>query len=407
MDKPIIVLDTITTAQGGKRLLEHRVASLNKDPDFTNYLSCPEDAYFTGAFEEKGLPFIPFPMSRRLNPIRAAGEIFRFIRLLKKMNPDVVHAHTSKAGAVSRIGCALFNFGRRKKVYVCYQVHSFYFNSLSGLKRSLFLFLERFLAGLSDALLFQNDHELEQAKQYDMGRKALLINIGNGIKLNEFPFPRGPRRFVPWCVQSAADSYELKRQFIIICVARIEPKKNHKMLIDTVKIVSEKLVQRYGPEAGKNCLKVYCIGEIGEDWIPDYSAREQMEKIIEFTGVKNRDEVAEYLRKGDLSVLTSIAEGKPRALMESMSTGIPCIATDVCGTQDVVDDKKTGFLIPLGNTAAFADAILILMEDPDLYEAFSKASYEKANREFDEDRVIERLKDIYREKPKKQSRRLS
>jgi glycosyltransferase involved in cell wall biosynthesis len=405
MEKPIRILDIITTAQGGKRLLECRVSAINRDPDFIDYLVCPEDPLFTGGFAEKDLHFTPFPMSRGLNPLAVFGETIRFIKLLKRIPVDIVHAHTSKAGAVSRIGCALYNWGKKNPVYVCYQIHSFYFNTLGGIKRAVFLRFEQILSRLSDALLFQNDYEKDQGKQYGMDKKALLINIGNGINLSEFYRLRKIRTLPAWRGKNPADpEHTPKDPFIIICVARVEPKKNHPMLIDGAKLLRHKIKELYGDRIADSAFKIICVGEIGGPHVVSYAAEQGLGRMIEFTGVKDRREVALLLEKSRLSVLTSTAEGKPRSLMEAMSMGIPCIATDVCGTRDVIDHGKTGFLVPLNDTESFASRILQLMQDPPLYRRFCENSIKKAQNEFDETAVIERLKTLYREKPGKPPR---
>jgi glycosyltransferase involved in cell wall biosynthesis len=415
--KKITVLDIITTAQGGKRLLEYRVSAINGG-GFINYLACPGEAFFTRGFTGLGIPFEPFPMSRGLNPLTACSEILRFIKLLKRLDIDVLHAHTSKAGAVSRIGCALYNARAGKKIYVCYQVHSFYFNTVRGLKSRLFRRIEIILSRFSDVILFQNQHELEQARQAGMDKRALLINIGNGINLKELAPLAKVRNLPEWIVKVPAGNppsagsgnsdaaagrsgYKVPKPFVIICVARIEPKKNHAMLIDAAVLLRKKLARTYGEAAAGRAFSILCAGEIGETWVTEYAEKQGLGRSIEFTGLKDKKELALLLDKSDLSVLTSTAEGKPRALMESMCMGIPCIATDVCGTRDVIEDGKTGRLSPLGDAEAFAECLFKIMHDPEGYRSFSERSLEKAQNEFDENKVIEKLKSLYREKPKK------
>jgi glycosyltransferase involved in cell wall biosynthesis len=407
MENQIRILDIITTAQGGKRLLENRVSVVNKDREFMNFLACPEDPFFTREFQAKGVHFLPFPMSRTLQPLYILRELFYFSKIIKKYNFDIVHAHTSKAGAVARIGCSAYNFFHfKKKIYVAHQVHSFYFNSLGGLKKLFFIQLEKILSRLTDSLLFQNNHELEQGITYRMDKRAILINIGNGINLQEFEHPRITRSLPEWLqLNFGGDQAGEAKPFVIICVARVEPKKNHSMLVDTLVLLRKKITAVYGENAGERAFKAFCVGEIGNPAIIQYASEQGLGRQIEFTGIKDRNEVASLLEKSHLSVLTSTAEGKPRALMESMNMGIPCIATDVCGTRDVIDSGKTGFLAPLNNAETFADLIFLLMQDRDLYQTFSENSIKKAVREFDENRVIEKLKQIYREKPRKTRRK--
>jgi glycosyltransferase involved in cell wall biosynthesis len=378
---PIKVLDLITTAQGARRLLRYRVAAVDADQDFVNYLAAPEDTAFTGDFISQGLRFIPFPMERGLGPRAVLRELLAFLRLLSKLQPAIVHAHTSKAGAIARLGCAVWNaLHGNNRIYVLYQVHSFYFNALTGVKKKLFLILEILLSRMSDALLFQNEDELAQAKDFGMDKRARLINIGNGVNLREFPLPPVPR-----------PQPDPGTPLPIVCLARVEPKKNHRMLIDAAAQLSEML----GPRA----FVIRCIGEIGLPDIPAYAEEKGMADLVRFEGALDRDQVAAALNAGRLSVLCSSAEGKPRALMESMAFGLPCVATDVVGTRDVVTDGLSGFLIPYNDVRAFTAAVARLIQDQTVYDACSRAAQEQALLRFDEGVVVSRLKEIYREKP--------
>lgn len=388
--RPLQILDPITTAQGAKRLLEYRVSCIDADPRFINYLVCPEDPYFTDGFKEKGIKFIPFPMQRGLNPLSVIAETWRFLTLLHRIKPDIVHAHTSKAGAISRIACTLYSIGKKDKPFVCYQVHSFYFNALSGFKRNIFLGFERFLSRLSDALLFQNEEELEQARANGMGKKAHLVNIGNGIRLDEFGGKKTVRSLPAWQDKSSLP-------LSIVCVARIEAKKNHRMLLDAALHLKELIAEKYGEACAQKAFVIDCIGEIGMPEIINYAHSKGAEALVRFCGVKNREELSAIFNAAHISVLTSTAEGKPRALMESMAAGIPCVATDVCGTRDVISDGMDGFLVPLNESGLFAEALFSLMEDSALYTRFSGNCLEKARNEFDENLVIKRLKKLYLE----------
>jgi glycosyltransferase involved in cell wall biosynthesis len=231
-----------------------------------------------------------------------------------------------------------------------------------------------------------------------MDSRALLINIGNGINLKELA-PMARIRSLPEWIVSATNG-DSKRPFVIICVARVEPKKNHAMLIDAAGLLRKKLALTYGEAAAAGAFKIICVGEIGEAWVTRYAEEQGLDKSIAFAGLKDKKELALLLDKSDLSVLTSTAEGKPRALMESMCMGIPCIATDVCGTRDVIEDGKTGWLSPSGEAEAFAECLFKIMHDPKQYRSFSEKSLEKAQNEFDENKVIEKLKSLYREKPR-------
>lgn len=373
----IRVLDVITTPQGASRLLARRARDIGSSEGFENAIACPADPLFTDAFAAQGTKFFPIDMDRGIGPIGALRETAAFLKILREYEPDIVHSHTSKAGAVARLACALCNAGRRKKIVSVYQVHSFYFNAFSGAKRRFFLILERGLSLLTDVMLFQNESELEQARESGMGSRARLVNIGNGVDLVEFPPSAASRRHPG-----------VGADFVFVCVARVEPKKNHRMLLEAMRILRG--------EMGRKNARLLCVGELGDPLVSAETQRLGLGEAVSFAGMKSRAEIPAILASSQAAVLASLAEGKPRALMEAMLQGLPCVATDVVGTRDVVRDGKDGFLVPLGDARAMAERMDRLIREPSLYEAFSASALERSSVEFDEARVVSRLKDLYR-----------
>jgi glycosyltransferase involved in cell wall biosynthesis len=372
----IRVLDVITTPQGASRLLARRVRDIDADPAFENAIACPADSTYTPALARSGIRLYPLDMDRGMSPSSLLREAIAFGRILREYDPDIVHAHTSMAGAVARLACAARNLGRSRKVYVVYQVHSFYFNAFSGAKRAAFLGLERALSLLTDLMLFQNRSELAEARSRGMGRRARLVYVGNGVDLAEFPPARAPRRH-----PGPGERFE------IVCVARVEPKKNHRMLLEAMRVLRDDL--------GKGEARLTCVGEIGDAGVVDEARRMGLGESVRFAGSLPREAVPALLDASHLAVLSSFAEGKPRALMEAMLRGLPCVATDVTGTDEVVRDGGDGFLVPVGDARAMAERLARLMGEPGLYEAFSARALARAQDEFDEARVVEELKRAY------------
>ncbi len=114
---------------------------------------------------------------------------------------------------------------------------------------------------------------------------------------------------------------------------------------------------------------------------------------IEFLG--SRDDVAMLYGAMDMYVLASHREGFPRAAMEAAASGLPVIATDIRGCRQVVDDGRTGTLVPLRDPVALADAIATVAADSDRRTAFGVAARAKAESEFDDRQVIETTLRVY------------
>lgn len=83
-------------------------------------------------------------------------------------------------------------------------------------------------------------------------------------------------------------------------------------------------------------------------------------------------DVAPYLQAADLFVLPSTAEGLSNALLEAMSTGLPCIGTAVGGTPDLIDHGNSGWLVPPGDPGRLQQAILTLLADRELRDRLGR-----------------------------------
>lgn len=113
------------------------------------------------------------------------------------------------------------------------------------------------------------------------------------------------------------------------------------------------------------------------------------------TFIGNMPLVEEGLIGADLFLLTSETESFGLAVLEAMACRVPVVATRVGGLPEVVDDGETGFLRPLADVEALADASLTLLEDEALAQRFAAAGRERALTRFGRDRAVERYRRLY------------
>ena len=118
-----------------------------------------------------------------------------------------------------------------------------------------------------------------------------------------------------------------------------------------------------------------------------------LEGRVVFTGF--RLDVPELLAEVAVSVLPSLSEGLPNAVLESMAAGVPVVATRVGGVPEAVEDGASGILVPPGDGAALARAIGMLLEKPDLARRLGRAGRERAEGSFSLDRMVRRTQGLY------------
>jgi len=116
------------------------------------------------------------------------------------------------------------------------------------------------------------------------------------------------------------------------------------------------------------------------------------ERVI-FTG--RRTDIPAVMHSLDILAHARLDEGFGRVLAEAMAAGVPVVAPAAGGIPDVVDDERTGFLYPPGDVKAMAEAITVLLEDPEKAKKMGEAGREKVDRLWRAERVADSIAQVY------------
>jgi glycosyltransferase involved in cell wall biosynthesis len=193
-----------------------------------------------------------------------------------------------------------------------------------------------------------------------------LTTIHNGIDLSRFDY-LGPASGGP-----------------VVIVARLVPEKDHPTLLRAVAFARAQEPSFRLDIAGDGpCLSA----------VQELAARLELGAHVRFLG--RVDDVPALLSRSSALVLSSWLEGISLTLLEAMARGLPVVATDVGGNPEVVDDGRTGFLVPARDPSALAEALLNLWRDPALGRQFGRAGREEAERSFDIRQAVARYEAIY------------
>lgn len=160
--------------------------------------------------------------------------------------------------------------------------------------------------------------------------------------------------------------YEGEREDVIVTVGRIDANKNQKLLIDAFMKIAE--------EFPKTKLIIYGDGEDREK-LMEYARKSNYHDRIFLPGAVN--DVKDRIKKAKVFVLSSNTEGMPNALMEALALGIPCVSTDCpCGgPRMLIKDKKSGMLVPVGDSEKMTEAIKMILLDKELWRKYSLNAY--------------------------------
>ena len=300
-------------------------------------------------------------------------------RLFKELRPDIVHTHTPKPGYVGRLAA------RSSRVpIVVHTIHGiFALPEDPWKKKALVYTLDRIASAWSDIELVQNPEDLPVLRRLRFPERKLRV-LGNGVDLTRFD----RSRFDAARVAAIRDDLGFGPDDIVCgAVGRLVWEKGYREVFDAAAML----------RARSPRVRFVIVGPVEQrDAVPQQELdRAAALGNVTFLGL--RDDVEDLYAAMDVSVLASYREGFPRGAMEAAAMGLPLVLTDIRGCRQVVDDGVNGRLVPVRDARAFADAIASLADDAELRRRMGAESAAKANRDFDQQRVIDITLGVYEE----------
>ncbi len=200
--------------------------------------------------------------------------------------------------------------------------------------------------------------------------KQKIEVIYNGVDIEEFK------------PAAAAPGYE----FQILCVSRLTKRKGIKYVIDAVKKLSEKYPRIKLKIVGEGNAKKELIKQAQELLIEDR---------VEFTGLIPHDKLPEVYNSAQVFVLPSLNEGMSNTMLEAIAAGLPIIATDTGGTQELLKENINGFIVEPRNSEDIAKKIEALLTDNELRRKMALESRRRAER-FSWKSVADKYLELYK-----------
>jgi colanic acid/amylovoran biosynthesis glycosyltransferase len=195
-------------------------------------------------------------------------------------------------------------------------------------------------------------------------------------------------RFHPPAGQEEAAARRASAPLRLICIGTLHEVKGQTVLLDACARLARRGIAfrctfvGEGPDAAALSAKVARLG---------------LEDSVELVGRRTRDEVIELLAASDILVAPSVPtsggkrEGIPVVLMEAMATGVPVVASALSGIPELVEDERSGLLVPPGDPDALADALARLAGDPELLGSLGMAGRARILEAFDIRRIARSL----------------
>jgi glycosyltransferase involved in cell wall biosynthesis len=342
----LLILITLAEAGGAQTSVAQLLPALVAD--FDVILAAHGPGPLQDAALESGVPFVELENVRRaINPWRDLLGLIELVRLCHRLRPDIVHAHSSKAGALGRLAAAIAGVHIR-----VFTVHGWSFAAYGGLAGRLYLWVERRLERLTTSIVCvaRSARDCGMAAGACSADRSVVIH--NAVDVQSFPSAR-PHAGPPW----------------IVSVGRLAFPKDFSTLLEALADT--------GPD-----WRASFVGEGPlQAAIADEVRRHGLEKRVELLGT--RGDVPDLLASADIFVLSSRSEGFPVSILEAMAAALPVIATDVGGVGEAVLDGETGLLVPAGDPHALTNALERVLGDEGLRRRLGAKGRDRALQEFD------------------------
>ncbi len=348
-------------------------------------------------------PLILPEMQREVAPWQDRGAYRRIKELIQKFQPDIVHTHAAKAGAVGRLAAS--------KLGVKAIVHTFHghvFHSYFGpMRTALYKNVERFLASRSSRIVAISDRQKEElVEEHRICPADKVTVIPLGFDLSRFQEDQQIKRALFRRVYGLADD-----EMAVGIVGRLVPIKNHDLFLEAIATVSQRSgrklrafivgdgeererLQRRASDLGLSIVSgpVFNGHGFGHGVVNGRAA--VAPATITFTSwIKEIDIVNAGL---DIVMLTSLNEGTPVSLIEAQAANRPIVTTRVGGIENVVVPGRTALLAESGDLDGLTACLQELLDNAPLRQSMGDSGWDHVRDRYHYTRLVNDTADLYR-----------
>jgi sugar transferase (PEP-CTERM/EpsH1 system associated) len=336
---------------GMEKLLTEFARHLDREAFDQHFVSLERGGQVADELESAGQKVSSLDKRPGLRP----ATLVRLAKLLRRLQPDIVHTHNTAA--------FFYAVPAARLARVPAVVHTRHGQRNLATKRQNRAF--RFLSRFVDCMVcVSEDGRRLSIKEGIDPRKTRTI--WNGIDLARFsysgPTPNGPA----------------------IIVARLVPEKDVETLVRATAIVAQE----------RPDFRLNIVGDGAcKPSLEELAAQLGLSDCIRFLGEMHS--IAELLARASVFILPSLTEGISLTLLEAMATGVPVVATNVGGNPEVVVDGETGLLVQPGSPALLANAMARVLSEPELARQMGVAGRRRVEEHFDVCRMLREYEALY------------
>lgn len=358
-------------AAGAQRQVVELAVALAREPEVhVSVLVYHALDFFEGRLRAGGVRVLRVPKRAKLD----ASLPWRLARAISGERPDLVHAFMVAPALWNLLSLRLLPPGRRPMFVAAERSGRVAASRADAI-------LERLVYRSADRVTVNAAPMVGTLASVLGVRPERIHYLPNGIDLTAWDAAR--REPCPWKLEPGL--------FHIGLVGRLEPQKNHRLLIDALAHLGAERVAGW---------RVWCIGGAtgSQAWAADLRASVEergLARVLRF--VEPTDRIAAVMEGLDVVVLPSLYEGFPNVLLEAMASGRACVATPVGDVGSLIEHGETGLLTPPGDAAGLARALTRLEQAPEERMRLGDRARRTVGARYAIETVARRYLDLYRE----------
>jgi len=375
--KKIKVVHIITKLELGGAQINTVYTYENLDKSkFDAFLLSGPGGILTDKVKKKDNFFIIHDLVRQINPIKDLKALFYIRKILKKIKPDIVHTHSSKAGIIGRMTAFL---GRVP--VIIHSVHGFSFSPYqSFLKRNFYTIAEKAVSKITSHFVFVSNDDIDIAKQ------KKLVKKNDSLIRSGFPFKKYLKKNKD--IKSTRKKYNIKEDDFVCGI--IAPFKPQKGLFHLIKIAEKVLTS--GKAAKNVVFMITGDGDLREAIESELKAKKIFDHFRLPGFVFDLENAIDVF---DLGISTALWEGLPQSLIQLRLKKKAVVASDIPGNREVIRDNKNGFLVDVFDYETFSEKILYMInrdEERERLAGFDKEDFSP----WDADFMVKEQEELYK-----------
>ncbi len=314
-------------------------------------------------------------LQRNLHPWREWSSYRTLLKLLRRIQPDLIHTHSSKAGILGRAAAA------KLSIPVVHTVHGAAFHHGQGkFAWHLYRAAERWAGKKTDRFISVCDAMTQQYLDAGIGQPDDYHTIYSGMNVE--PFLKPPR-----CREEMR--YELgfgPDDVVVAKIARLFHLKGHEFILRAARGIVVK---------NPNVRFLFVGDGILRDQFERQIAAERLTDHFRFTGLIPPTEIPSLIHASDIVAHTSLWEGLARVLPQGLISGRPVVSYDIDGAREVVIPGETGFLLEPESIEPLQTAILKLAADTELRTRLGSTGRARFTRQFRHQNATKQIRVVY------------